>query len=59
MVLKDRLEKYLYETDIPKTKFCRRLDISTTYLYKLLKGERPFSDKVSRVIDEYLQRYGY
>ena len=57
--LKKRIEAYLYQTGIPKTKFCRRLDISTAYLYKLLNGERPFSDKISAKMDKYLNEYGY
>lgn len=54
-----RIERYLYESGIPKTKFCQRLNISTTYLYKLLKGERQFSDKITAVFDEYLNKQGY
>ena len=59
MAIKERIEKYLYETGIPKTKLSQRLGISATYLYKLLNGEKPFSEKVSRKIDEYLKKYGY
>lgn len=57
--IKERLEQYIEETEIRKTVLCRRLNISTTYLYKLLKGERIFSDNISGIINEYLTRYGY
>ena len=58
-ILIKRINRYLYESGIPKTKFCQRLDISTTYLYKLLNGERKFSDKITAVFDEYLSKQGY
>lgn len=54
-----RISLYLYESGIPKTKFCQRLNISTTYLYKLLNGERQFSDNITAVFDEYLSKQGY
>lgn len=57
--LTNRIERYLYESGIPKTRFCQRLNISTTYLYKLLNGERQFSDKITTVFDEYLVKQGY
>ena len=55
----NRIQQYLYESGIPKTKFCKRLNISTTYLYKLLNGERQFSDKITVVFDGYLSKQGY
>ena len=59
MSIEERIKIYLYETGIPKTKLSQRLGISTTYLYKLLNGERPFSEKISKKFDEYLSKYGY
>lgn len=55
----DRINRYLYESGIPKTRFCRKIGISTQYLYKLLTGERRFSDKITAVFDEYLGKQGY
>ncbi len=55
----ERIQQYLYESGVPKTVFCRKIGISTTYLYKLLTGERQFSDNIYTVIDKYLNKLGY
>lgn len=55
----ERIKQYLYDSGVPKTVFCRKLGISTTYLYKLLTGERLFSDNVYGIIDEYLTERNY
>jgi len=55
----ERIRQYLYESGVPKTVFCRKLGISTTYLYKLLTGERQFSDRITAIFDGYLQKQGY
>jgi predicted transcriptional regulator len=55
----ERIERYLYETKTKRTTLCKRLGISTTYLYKLLNHERTFSDNISRKINDYLQQYKY
>lgn len=57
--LKKRVKQYLSDTGIPRTSFCKRVHISTTYLYKWLHDKRTFSEDVAERIDEYLKRFNY
>ena len=57
--LKQRVQNYIEDSGIPRTTFCRRVNISTVYLYKWLHDERTFSDEVADRVTEYLIRYGY
>lgn len=55
----ERTLTYLQEIHTKKTTLCRRLNISTTYLYKLLNGERLFSDHMTQIFNDYLIKCGY
>lgn len=55
--LKQRVQAYLEDSAIPKTVFCKRLNISTVHLYGWLKGEREISDELSERIGIYLDKY--
>ena len=57
--LKQRVQNYIEDSGIPRTTFCKRINISTGYLYKWLHNERTFSDEVVERIEAYLNKYGY
>lgn len=57
--LKQRVQNYIEDSGIRRTTFCKRINISTVYLYKWLHDERTFSDEVVERIEAYLNRYGY
>ena len=57
--LKQRVQNYIADSGIPRTTFCKRINISTVYLYKWLHDERTFSDEVVERIETYLNKYGY
>lgn len=57
--LKKRVTQYLADTGTPQTQFCRRVNISTPYLYKWLHNERNFSEDVAERVDEHLKRFNY
>ena len=57
--LKQRVQNYIEDSGIPRTTFCKRINISTGYLYKWLHDERTFSDEVVERIEAYLNKYGY
>lgn len=57
--LKQRVQNYIEDSGIPRTTFCKRINISTGYLYKWLHNERTFSDEIVERIEAYLNKYGY
>lgn len=57
--LKDRIDNFLTELQVPVTKFCRRINISTQALYDWRKGKLNLSDSTLKRIDEYLAKYGF
>ena len=57
--LKQRVQNYIEDSGIPRTTFCKRINISTVYLYKWLHNERTFSDEIVERLTVYLNRYGY
>lgn len=57
--LKQRVKNYIEDSGIPRTTFCKRIYISTVYLYKWLHNERTFSDEVVERVETYLKKYGY
>ena len=57
--LKQRVKNYIEDSGIPRTTFCKRINISTGYLYKWLHNERTFSDEIVERIEAYLNKYGY
>ena len=57
--LKQRVQNYIEDSGIPRTTFCKRINISTDYLYKWLHNERTFSDEIVERIETYLNKYRY
>lgn len=58
-MLKERVKKYLNETGVPRTVFCKKIGISTGYLYKWLHDERSISEILEVTIDTYLSKYNF
>lgn len=56
-MLKERVEKYLEKSGIPKTLLCRRLKISTMTLYNLLNDTANISENLENRIKEYLDKF--
>lgn len=57
--LKDRIDNFLTELQVPVTKFCKRINLSTQSLYDWRKGKLNLSDSTLKRIDEYLAKYGF
>ena len=57
MTLKNRVQKFLELSEIPKSKFCKNIGISESSLYFWLKGQRDFNVKTEDRIADYLQNY--
>ena len=55
--MKERVERYLADSCIQKTIFCRKIGISTSHLYAWLKGERNISGELHNKINDYLNKY--
>ena len=57
MTLKNRVQRFLELSEIPKSKFCKNIGISESSLYFWLKGQRDFNVKTEDRIADYLQNY--
>lgn len=57
MTLKNRVQRFLELSEIPKSKFCKNIGISESSLYFWLKGQRDFNIKTEDRIADYLQNY--
>ena len=57
MLLRDKVKKFLEITEINKTVFCKRADISSTSLKSWLKGERELSIKSENRLINYMTDY--
>lgn len=57
--LKERIDNFLTELQVPVTKFCKRINLSTQSLYDWRKGKLNLSDSTLKRIDEYLTKYGF
>lgn len=57
MAMKEEVRAFIKKTGIPKTTFCKRVDISPSYLYKWFKGEKEFSDNLVNRINSYIDKF--
>lgn len=57
MLLRDKVKRFLEITEINKTVFCKRADISSTSLNSWLKGERELSIKSENRLINYMTDY--
>ena len=57
--LKERLQNFRTETEMPLSVICRKINLTTVAIHKWLKGKMNLTaDSLSR-IDAYLSRFGY
>lgn len=56
-MLKQRIKNYLEESGIPKTVFCRRLNISVSTIYRYLNGTMEISGRLEQSIRDYLDKF--
>ena len=59
MSLKERCANFLNEFDIPKTHFCKKIELSTVSYSKWQKGQLKLSNETEKRIDTYLLKYGF
>ena len=57
--MKARILRFLNELQLPKTRFCRGIDISTQALNAWLRDDLRLSESTLKRIDDYLRRYGF
>lgn len=57
--MKTRIERFLAELGLPKTRFCKGIGISTQALNARLRDDLRLSDATLKRIDNYLRRYGF
>ena len=58
-MLRDRIQRFLTELEIPVTVFCRKIQVTTDSFYKWRKGQLNFSEKTLQRISDYLSKYGF
>lgn len=57
MDLKRQVLAFLAEFQMPRTKFCQKIGISATSLYRWLHGDLKLSAETIGRIEEFLSRY--
>ncbi len=58
-MLRDRVQKFIEEFDMPITIFCRKIELTPDSYYKWKKGQLNFSEKTIKRISDYLSQYGF
>lgn len=58
-MLKEKIKKFLEWSGMPKTVFCRRINISPSALYRYLKGDLYLSEETEQKIYDYLGQFDY
>lgn len=58
-MLRDRVERFLNEFEMPITVFCKKIEISSGYFYKWRVGKVNFSEEALQRISDYLSKYGF
>ena len=57
--LKNRIERYLEDSGLPKTVFCRKIGITPNHLRYCMIGEKNLGEATAERIDSYLKKWGY
>lgn len=57
--MKTRIQRFLTELGLPKTRFCKGIGISTQALNAWLRDDLRLSDSTLKRIDNYLRKYGF
>ena len=58
-MLRDRVQKFLDELEMPITVFCKKIEISPSYFYKWRVGKVNFSEEALQRISDYITKYGF
>lgn len=58
-MLRERVQKFIDEFDMPITIFCRKIELTPDSYYKWKKGQLNFSEKTIKRISDYLSQYGF
>lgn len=54
METRERVERFFVDTGAKKSQFCKRIGMSTCYLYRYLKEGYNISDELTNRINAYL-----
>ena len=57
--LKERCERFIRELGVSVTKFCNRVQLSTSAFYAWRTGQLTLSNATLERIDSYLQQYNF
>ena len=57
--LKNRCLNLLKALDLPKTRFCKNIKISTQALNMWLRNDLNLADETEKRIDEYLKKFNF
>lgn len=58
-ILRRRTKRFLYELQIPVTKFAAKIGFSRELYYRWQKEDFNFSAEKAQKINEYLKQYGF
>lgn len=58
-MLRDRVQKFIDEFDMPITVFCRKIELTPDSYYKWKKGQLNLSEKTLQRISDYITKYGF
>ena len=58
-MLRDRVQKFLDELEMPITVFCKKIEISPSYFYKWRVGKVNFSEEALQRVSDYITKYGF
>ncbi len=57
MTLQEKVQKFLGTTDMPKTTFCKKIDLTPQSLNAWLRGTLNLRDKTLNRITTYLEQF--
>lgn len=59
MTTKERCLSFISDLDLPVSRFCKNVDISSTTFYRWQSDDLRLSQETENRIKNYLQRFGY
>lgn len=57
--IKSRCQNFLEDTDLPMTRFAKKVQLSTSAIYKWLNGNLRLKPETVARIDECITKYGF
>lgn len=58
-ILQDRIDRFISDSGVPITRFCRAIGITPQTYYPWRKGETRISYATIQRIEEYLAKFNY